>query len=306
MDNDSLLITPQLLSTYNADPLSINFLKKHYEEGAFLSQIFRDEFYDLPLEFVHWMYYNLPLTENDKKDYLTYVNIVDTMGFYSSYYIKNSFMIADSLFCENSEYILNSSHINNSSLIYSSEDVSDSTQVVDSRLITSSSYISKSNNIENSQGVLFSEDIYDSSNIGYSSSIYNSGLLVRCDNTFDSFLSRNLESCSNKLLCLDLKDDSEYMILNEKVSERRFKTLVDIFKKQLGDKIYYVNKIKEGNKSEFASWVIPLRTNLPDLLLFNNLFRDNPEVISTIRKNIPDYDKELLYELTLSSKAFGG
>lgn len=306
MQNNSLLITPELLRTHNSDSFYIDFLKKYYDEGAHLSQIFSDEFYDLPLEFVHWVYYNLPLTEEDKKDYLTYVNIVDTTGFYSSYYIKNSFMVADSLFCENSEYVLNSSHVSDSSLVYSSEDVSNSNQVVDSRLITSSNYISRSNNVENSSGVLFSEDIFDSSNIAYSSSIYNSNLLVKCSDTFDSFLSRDLEGCSNKLLCLNLKNNNEYMILNEKVSGRRFKTLIDIFKKQLGNKIYYVDKIKEGSRSEFASWAAPLRSNLPDILLFNNLFRDNPEVISIIKKNIPDYDKDFLYQLTLSLKAYGG
>lgn len=305
MQNKSLLITPQLLKIYRSAPDYIDFMEKYYKDGTYLFKIFEDEISDLPLEFIHWIYYNLPLTDEDKENYLAYVNIIDTMSFYSSYYVENSFMIADSLFCKNSKYVLDSSHIDNSSLVFLSEDVYNSSQIVESHLITSSNYIYQSDNIENSEGILYSKIVCDSTNIGYSTSIYNSHFLVQCLNTYDSFLSRNLEGCSNKLLCFDIKNNNIPMILNEEVPERRFETLIKIFKDKLKDKIYFVNKIDEEKINfQSSSWMdLPQKTT-SELLLFYKLLEENSEVFMVIKKNIPDYNKDLLYQLTLSPKAY--
>ena len=64
--NNSLFITADLINKYGASNEDISFLKENYPHGIFVFEILSDEIYDVSIDFIHWMYYNLPLTKEDK------------------------------------------------------------------------------------------------------------------------------------------------------------------------------------------------------------------------------------------------
>lgn len=310
--NNSLFITADLINKYGASNEDISFLKESYPHGIFVFEILSDEIYDVSIDFIHWMYYNLPLTKEDKVKYLNYVEITNTSYFYNSYNVDKCSIIADSIFCENSSYIFGSSYIKNSLMIYNSEDITESYQVFNSQLITNSQCVYHSNHITDSKDILFSNYIENSKHIGYSKRAKNSIFAVGSKDIDTVYLSRNLFNCSNKLLCFDLQDNNEYMILNKEVSKSQFDKIWRIFDKTLTNKLCLIQPIPiekfevETITKNIDIFFTEIFENIttPEILLFYNLFEQEPIILNTIKKVIPNFNRDLLYKLSFSIKNY--
>lgn len=306
-------ITSDILLKYGASAEDIQFVHKFYPEGIELNDVFNTTVTNFSLELIHWMYLHLPISEAEKKEYLNYIEVEGSKYFFYSYHIKDCNMIADSIFCENSIFIFDSSYIKNSKIIYNSEDVLESYQIFSSQLVTNSQHILKSYTIENSFDILDSKDIKNSTNIAYSKRINDSSILVKCSDVSNSYFSRNLVNCKNKLFCFDLKNTEDFMIFNEFVSEDKFHTILKIMQPIWNKKIFFVPIVEDNNLDLAISWqkilntiekIISKQEKQIDLLLLKNILDNDNLILSKIKRNLPNINLDKLYELTLASNIY--
>lgn len=309
MARDTFTITPENLREYGANGEDIAFIQERYPQGVSFYQILSDEVVDISMDLIHWGFMYLPLSDTDKEMYLDYVEITDSSHFASSYNIHNCRVVVDSIFCTNSRYVIESSHVKDSSFIFNGEDINEGYQVYDSRLIKSSDLVSDSQDVTCSVDVLYSNGVIYSSSIAFSTEIEGSSLLVECEAVENSYLSRNLISCKNKILCYDLENNSEYMVLNERVSEEFFETLREALSEFWDNKYYFVKKIEE-EEIETATGTLRIINNLLEprervsWLLLKEVFDENPKLLRKIKRSVKNLDLNKLYQLSLSSKVF--
>lgn len=311
--SNSLFLSDGIAQRYGAPVDFVVFLKTKFPYGIFVNELFESAFIDVDMDFIHWMYINLPLTKLDKALYLEYVEIVNSNNFYNSYSITNCDTISDSLFCTDSFYIFDSSYVKDSSLIYNSEDIIGSHKIYYSYIVVDSCCVMDSDHITKGKKILTSKKIEASGNIAYSKSVGHSDFLVECEGIKNSQLSKNLKNCSNKLLCYDLINNDVPMILNEEVSQERLnQTVKSLMTKMQDYKVSFEmylpdiiwddlqdieDKIRIINNTRFEVMETPKE------LLFKNLF-DNNLVMELLKRHVPGADRDRLYELSFSDNCY--
>lgn len=148
--------------------------------------------------------------------------------------IHNSQGVVNSFNVANSSVILYSNNVTDSHRVYRSKYVENSERIYDCGAIECSTWIEKSHDIAFSNYVYLSKDIVSSRMIQSCENVTTSTMLLECADSKsccfskslffceDVILSSDLTRCKNKILCNGLTDNDEYMILNQKVSEKIF------------------------------------------------------------------------------------
>ena len=278
IQNESLVITPELLQLYGKD---VNIVVPQT-----FSAIMHKSFYR-PSEFLAWSYHYLPLTDKDKKELLEELHIIDTKSFY---------------ICDNVE---NCSFVNNSSYCYNSADISHSREISQSRRVEHSYLVEKSLDVAYSEEIYNSRKCYHSKRVSDSEYIYHStdidqcyGILRgnKCKNSTLMFDSENVENCvrsegnniKNRILCTKECENYDYALLNREITSRRFEIafqrINQIIKK-------YPFEAKESGATPV--WQIDIQRMLKDLM---------QNIVSALGLDkMSQEDKVLLYRLTLSA-----
>lgn len=310
--SSSFFLTKEIMLKYGAPMDAVEILNDRYPNGVFAMEILDSEVFDIDIDFVHWMYINLPLTKYDKELYLNYAEIKNSSSFIGCYNITNCDMIADSIFCNDSSYIFNSSYVNDSFVVYNSEDIVSGFQIFHSSVVADSEYIMSANRITNSKWIFSSKKISDSNNIGHSENIGNSYFIIKSKKIENSLLSRDLNNCKNKILCYDLEDNDIPMILNEEVSENLFNQVFTVLLEKIKKQHIHLNipfpKIEvDDNDITTKIFAIDILDypvlEISEYTLMKDLF-DKTMVSNIIKRALPKLDPMRLYDLSLSNKVF--
>lgn len=277
--NGSLLITPQLCEEHKSCSEGLEFMQRLYPQGFTVDDVYTKKVRHIPMYFVCWGYHFLPFTEEDKKKFIAYAQIVNSSRWILCHHIDSCDLISDSSYCDNSTNIEMGENISNSNFIKYSRGISFSNFIYDCNEVSHSCYCRDSGNIENSMYICNSEDIKDSYGLFNCKNITNSYLLMDTNDVHNAIAAKH----SNRIFCTEnCSIDFEYAVLNKKVSKSTF------------DLIY--SRLKEYFTDEpFAEWehepfsYLPARANLVQILL---------PVIKEILPPMSKEDEQIFFEST--------
>lgn len=300
--NKELIITAELCKQYDKGEVAcedgIDFLQSNYPAGFTVKEVY-DGKAKIPMEFIHWGYVNLPFSDEEKEMYLKYAKIKDSTGFFLSESIENCFLTSRSTNCKNSKKTLNSHYVNDSYLTIGSKFVWSSAFTYDSTEIVRSYYSVNSEFIEDSHTNLLSKNIKNSSATAFCTRASSCSFIVGCMDVENCLLSRELDNCKNKIFCNQLKDNDDFMIFNERVSEATF----NLIKKELESLLRQVkfeafDFIDNDNLNEIQ--VINIQSIFT---IFNSTF-NNAEIWEKFKRILPNFNEVVAYDITNSSFAF--
>lgn len=299
-DNDSLLITAELCLERGID-------KENFKIGSILlNGVTIDDIYtkkvpiNIPIELLMWTYFNLPLTNSDKKKVLELAKIVDSTAFYDSYNITNCKLISESKFCKNSQDIQNSSHINNSLSVIGSTEVENSQYICNSKDIVSSACVFFSEKVGGSNYIINSQNIYGSRLVINGKDIDNSYYVLNTERSSNLILCADIYNSKNKILCSMMNNNDDPMICNKVVSQIKFDNLRDFLIEEL-TKITPKITANRGTKESFKNHVI---NHTPALYVDKTIFFETFKNLDFWDKicralDLTEEDKKLIYNFTL-------
>lgn len=288
-----MLLTVNKLDRMDCDYEHIKWFQENYPQGTTFEIILQNN--TAPVDFLHWCFNHLTITEEEKITYYKKVNVdvSDTSKIYSSSNITNSEYIANSEVVINSEYVFDSKKVKNSRAILSSKSVNNSYNIHLSSFVGNSSNVYNGKNITNCNNIVSVTYAVDSSSVVNADQVINSAFVSglapsTSKNINDSYFIFDCENVSNCLFCSGIKD-KEFYLFNKPINQK-----------------YYENIAKQAQefaKEEsllLAHWktedmIIPEPRLVKNMAMYySNMSEDFWEWV----KSLPNYDPMVLYNIT--------
>ena len=283
-----MFLTPQKLKSMKPCASGYKYFLKNFPDGAEVMEILDDK--NIPTEVVLWGLEKLALSEQEIARANEVLNNNNSSNFYCCSNLDDSEYITYGDFVNNSRFVHNSKHINDCQDVVNSEDINNSTQVFNSEFVVNSSKILQGRNVRDGHNVIGSTSIIESTNIYGSSNILGSSEIYKCQNITDSSFCANSNNLTNCLFCNNLQG-AEYHIFNQPIDERRYRAFVEEYKKLMeGVLLSYVKSWPAEIISKFAP---------KDHIRWDKYYLSIPERLWKWAKTIPNYNKDILYTITL-------
>lgn len=290
-ENNSLVITPELCSQKQACKVGEDFLKNFYPNGFTVDQVYKKEVRHIPMRFIHWGYFSLPFTNEDREKYLEFCDIKECNNFYMSDHIDLCKNISYSQYCSKSYNITKSKDIIESNNISNSNRVTKSSYIDYGSDIVESSYVYIGNNIEKTKCAWDSHNIKNSIMVNKSTKVDN-GLFVNFSSGNNIICSTKINK-DNRIFCTANCDNSfEYAIFNCEVKETEFLRVYKKLKEVLENELNFLSIDEKDNYFNITKKIF--NSNLIWYGIKDALEKDS----------FSKEERILIYSITLSDKIF--
>lgn len=288
-------IDHEMLKGLGACKEGLKFFDKHFSHGVEMIEFLSLK--HIPPDIIWWGYDHIgfdscpSLADQEYKLYEQALNIVDSKYHYHCYQLQGCEIVGNSHHIKNSNFVWDSSFIENGDNISDSANVKNGCEVYHSKMITNSDQIYVSTAISNSYNIACSSNIFDSSNIYLSNDLKNCSLMRLCSESSDSSFCANSKNLKNCLFCSNIDEGGEFLVFNRQID----KTFYDMIFEQFAQFEYKATYTFPYETNEYKATHIKINGN------FSQHYELPSDFIDWV-KTIPNYNDEIMYEITCQSQ----
>lgn len=285
-----MLVTIDTLVQHGACQEGIDFLQKHFPNGAELRDLIDYRF--TPTDFLHWGFLNLEATSEEQAAYWEKVGVIDSSNIFQSDHITESDSVRYSSYVTQSSVVRKSNSVTDSQLVFDSRDVESSVNVFKSTFVYHSTQVLKSNNVTGCCNIVKSTYAVDSTSVYDSQIITDSRHIRNSTNLTNARLCSDCSNLTNALFCSDCHD-GECLVFNKPISPKQFAMLMERYDNFVKEETCLANKWPVG-KPLFPETPVEERNWMKQ-------YHPLPDKLWLWAESLPNFDPLLLYRITFKS-----
>ena len=286
-----MYITLEYLQKLGACQEALDFISKHYPDGAELSTLMEKG--HLPNSFMHWGYTYLPASDEERRIYCEKMDIINSTGFVKSTHLHNCESIYQSHHISDSSHVYRSERVDGSAQITGSKYVNGSSNIFDSQYVDTSSRVLKGKNINDSSEVFDSVFVVSSHGVFGSSNVENGYAIWESKDICDSAFCFACQSLKNALFCNNFSN-GQNILFNKEISHANFERIFNQFRRYIDGSITFFSRLPEGRGAAYVSHN------------YSNHTKNISDSFWDWAATLPGYDPSILYALTFNPRFLTG